>query len=84
MDSNRLFAANTTLVPVLWIFPNAEDEALAKRLKASGFNLEWKVENAANQGRIFEWLAAHQRDPFRPPSIARPAARRSPDATGSK
>lgn len=68
MDSNRLYAANTTLVPVLWLFGDKAQEALARRLKTAGYNLEWKVEPTANSQRIFEWLAAHRRDEF-PPSI---------------
>lgn len=68
IDSNRLFAANTTLIPVLWLFPDKDGDPLAQGLKSAGFNLEWKVEPAANPEQVFKWLGAHQRDAF-PPEI---------------
>ena len=68
IDSNRLYAANTTLVPVLWLFADKAQETLAQRMKAAGYNLEWKVEPAANPQQILEWLAARRRDEF-PASI---------------
>ena len=64
IDSNRLFAANTTNLPVLWLFANKDEEPLGKKLQSSGFNLEWREPAAAKPSEIFEWLAAHQRDPF--------------------
>jgi len=64
IDSNRLFAANTTNVPVLWLFANKDEEPLSKNLQSAGFNLEWREPAAAKPSEIFEWLAAHQRDPF--------------------
>jgi hypothetical protein len=68
MDSNRLFAANTGNLPVLWLFSNKEEESLGKKLQAAGFNLEWREPVTARPAEIFEWLAGHQRDPF--PSTA--------------
>ena len=64
IDSNRLFAANTANLPVLWLFSNKNEEALAKTLRSAGFSLEWREPAAAGPAEIFEWLAAHQRDPF--------------------
>jgi len=64
IDSHRLFAANTTNLPVLWLFANKEEEPLGKKLQSAGFNLEWREPAAAKPAEIFEWLAAHQRDPF--------------------
>jgi hypothetical protein len=64
IDSNRLFAANTTNLPVLWLFANKDEEPLGKKLQSAGFNLEWREPAAAKPAEIFEWLAAHQRDPF--------------------
>ena len=64
IDSNRLFAANTTNLPVLWLFANKDEEPLGKKLQSAGFNLEWREPAAAKPSEIFEWLAAHQRDPF--------------------
>jgi hypothetical protein len=64
IDSNRLFAANTTNLPVLWLFANKDEEPLGKKLQSSGFNLEWREPGAAKPSEIFDWLAAHHRDPF--------------------
>jgi predicted esterase len=64
IDSNRLFAANTTNLPVLWLFANKDEEPLGKKLQSAGFNLDWRELTTANPSAIFEWLAAHQRDPF--------------------
>ena len=64
IDGNRLFAANTTNLPVLWLFANQDEEPLGKKLQSAGFNLEWREPAAAKPEEIFEWLAAHRRDPF--------------------
>jgi hypothetical protein len=64
IDSNRLFAANTTNLPVLWLFANKDEEPLGKKLQSSGFNLEWREPGSAKPSEIFDWLAAHHRDPF--------------------
>jgi pimeloyl-ACP methyl ester carboxylesterase len=68
VDSNRLFGANTANLPVLWLSGLKGDEALARRMKAAGYNLEFRVEPSANAGAIFEWLARRRRDPF--PALA--------------
>lgn len=64
IDSNRLFAANTTSLPVLWLFSNKDEEPLGKKLQSAGFNLEWRELATAKPAEIFEWLGGHQRDPF--------------------
>ena len=64
IDSNRLFAANTTNLPVLWLFSAKEEEPLGKKLQSAGFNLEWRELNTAKPSEIFDWLVARQRDPF--------------------
>jgi PDZ domain-containing protein len=64
IDSNRLFAGNTTNLPVLWLFANKEEEPLGKRLQSAGFNLEWSEASAAKPPEIFDWLAGHTRDAF--------------------
>jgi len=64
IDSNRLFAANTSNLPVLWLFSNKDEEPLGKKLQSAGFNLEWREPAVARPSEIFEWLAGHQRDPF--------------------
>jgi hypothetical protein len=64
IDSNRIFAANTANLPVLWLFADKQEEPLGKKLQSAGFNLEWRELTTAKPAEIFEWLAAHQRDPF--------------------
>jgi hypothetical protein len=64
IDTNRLFAANTTNLPILWLFSNKEEEPLGKKLESAGLNLEWREPTAAKPSEIFDWLAAHERDPF--------------------
>ncbi len=64
IDSNRLYAANTHNVPVLWLFAQAELEATAKTLKSAGYNLEWRRGSSANLSEITGWLAAHRREEF--------------------
>jgi predicted esterase len=67
VDTNRLFAANFTNAPVLWIGESG-DQALAEKLKSAGLNLEWRLASSTTNGDVFEWLARHQRDDF-PASI---------------
>ncbi|MBZ5620046.1 MAG: hypothetical protein LAQ69_15175 [Acidobacteriia bacterium] len=64
VDSDRLFTANFTNVPVLWISAGADDQALAKKLKTAGLNLEWRPANSVTNAAVFEWLTKHQRDEF--------------------
>ena len=64
IDSNRLFAANTTNLPVLWLFANKDEEPLGQKLKSGGFNLESREEPAAKPAEIFDWLARHQRNAY--------------------
>ena len=61
IDSGRLYAANFTNVPVLWIASAAEDAATAEKLRAAGLPLEWRSGSAAKIGEILEWLSAHSR-----------------------
>ena len=64
IDSNRIFAANTTHLPVLWLSANKDEEPLGKKLRSAGFNLESRELAMAKPAEIFEWLAAHRRDAF--------------------
>ena len=64
LDTNRIFTANFTLVPVLWI---AGDDAkpMVEKLTAAKLNLEWQpASNGANAAGIFTWLAQHKREAF--------------------
>ena len=63
VDSNRLFTANFTNVPVLWIGESG-DQALAEKLQSAGLNLELRLASAISNADVFQWLAGHQRDQF--------------------
>lgn len=70
IETNRLFAANTSLVPVLWL-PRAGDPLAAElqaRLENAGFRLvrPAKAEMTANE--LLDWLGGHRNEPF-PPRI---------------
>jgi hypothetical protein len=67
VDTNRLFAANFTHAPVLWIGESG-DQALAEKLKSAGLNLELRLANETTNGEVFQWLAGQQRGEF-PASI---------------
>jgi hypothetical protein len=64
VNSDRLFSANFTAVPVLWSSKGEGDEALATRLKADGLNVEWRASAGLSPAAAFEWLGRHKRDPF--------------------
>jgi hypothetical protein len=64
VDSDRIFTANFTIVPVLWVSAGPEDQDLAARLKACGLNIEWRAANGVTNAAVFEWLAKHHRDEF--------------------
>jgi hypothetical protein len=64
IDSNRLFAANTTNLPILWLFADKQEEPLGKKLQSAGLNLEWREPASAKPAEVFDWLATHARDPF--------------------
>ena len=64
IDSGRVFAANFTNVPVLWVSGGATDQELAAKLKSAGLNLEWRSATGLANATIFDWLAAHKREPF--------------------
>ncbi len=68
LDSNRIFAANFTNVPVLWISGD-ESKPMVEKLTAAKLNLEWlPASGGAGAAAVIEWLARHQRDAF-PPGI---------------
>ncbi len=64
IDSDRIFAANFTNVPVLWVSNGPDDEALARKLQEDQLNLEWRATAAVTDAAVFDWLARHRRDPF--------------------
>jgi len=64
IDSDRLFTANFTNVPVLWVSAGAGDQALAGKLRAEQLNVEWLSSAGATNAAVFDWLAKHRRDEF--------------------
>jgi len=64
IDSGRIFAANFTNVPVLWI-SDPSGEALSQKLKEAGLTVEWRsAATAATANAVFQWLAGHKREEF--------------------
>jgi len=64
IDSNRVFTANFTNTPVLWLSAGPNDEALAAKLKDAGLNLEWRSSAGLTNGAVLQWLAARVRPEF--------------------
>jgi hypothetical protein len=64
IDTGRVFAANFSNVPVLWI--SGEDgKPWVDKLAAADIRLEWQpASSGANAANVFQWLAKHKRDPF--------------------
>ena len=64
IDSNRIFAANFTNVPVLWISGD-EGKPMVEKLAAAKLNVEWQpASGGANAVSLLQWLAKHKRDAF--------------------
>ena len=61
IDSDRLYLANFTNVPVLWFSERPEDKAAAENLRSAGMDLEWRPAVEAKVGTVLEWLARHHR-----------------------
>jgi predicted esterase len=67
IDTGRLFAANFTNVPVLWISGD-EGKAMTDKLAAAGIHVEWQsASSGANAASVFQWLARHKRDEYPSP-----------------
>ncbi len=58
IETNRLFAANTELVPALWVTSAAERPAMP------GYNLEVRAPGGMSLEQALEWLGKHERDAF--------------------
>ena len=64
IDSNRIFAANSTLVPLLWISGD-DSRTMVEKLTAANLNLEWQPASGSfNSAALIQWLARHKRDAF--------------------
>jgi hypothetical protein len=64
IDTGRIFTANFTNTPVLWVSGNAEDDEQAAKLRTNGMNVEWRSTNGLTDAAVFAWLNQHVRDPF--------------------
>lgn len=67
IDTNRLFAANTALVPLLWA-GRPEDEPVRRKLEAAGYPFEWRDANQLKAGEEAAFLAANARRSY-PPQV---------------
>ena len=64
IDSNRIFAANSTLVPLLWIYGD-DSRPMVEKLTAASLNLEPQPASGSfNTAALVQWLARHKRDAF--------------------
>ncbi len=66
IETNRLFAANTSLAPVLWV-PRADDPLAADlraRLRGAGYRLVDPAKAEMTAAELLDWLGQHRREPF--------------------
>ena len=68
INSDRIFAANFTNTPVLWVSAAPDAEKLAAKLKTAGMNLEFRPAAGLTNGAVLDWMNRHARDEF-PSSI---------------
>ncbi len=62
IDTNRIFTANFSNGPLLWISGD-ESKPLVEKLTAAKLNLEWQPASAgANAAALIQWLGRHKRD----------------------
>ena len=64
LDTNRIFAANFSNVPILWVTADPGGESTAARLKSAGLRLEWRASQGATTSVVFDWLNQHHREEF--------------------
>lgn len=64
IDTDRLFTANFTNVPVLWLGKGDADPSLAAKLKDAGLNLEFRPAAGVNNKAVLDWLASHHKEAF--------------------
>ena len=66
LNSGRIFGANFTNTPVLWVSDGPGDAELGSRLKSSGLNVEWRDAKTLSIGGAFEELLRHAHSDFPP------------------
>jgi predicted esterase len=59
LDTGRIFSANFTDTPVLWISDGAGDAELATQLKSAGLNVEWRSAKSVSIAQLFAALLQH-------------------------
>ncbi|MBV8906429.1 MAG: hypothetical protein JOZ22_22545 [Acidobacteriia bacterium] len=64
IDTGRVYAANFSNVPVLWIGTRSEDQQLAAKLAENGLNLEWRNGDQLPLAAVLDWLGMHTRQEF--------------------
>ena len=64
LDTGRIFAANFTDTPVLWMSDGAGDAELATKLKSAGLNLEWRSAKNVSIAQAFAALLEHVHTEF--------------------
>lgn len=64
IDTGRLYTANFTNVPLLWIRSNPQDQQLAAKLAEMGLNLEQRSGEKLSLANVFDWLRSHTRQEF--------------------
>jgi len=66
IETNRLFAANTALVPVLWLARENDPLApgLANRLREAGYHLARPPKEQMTPADLPAWLGAHRKETF--------------------
>ena len=64
LDTGRIFSANFTDTPVLWLSDGDADAALAAQLKSAGLNLEWRSAKSVSIAQLFAALLLHVHTEF--------------------
>ena len=64
LASGRIYAANFTDAPVLWVSEGPGDSELAARLKAAGLNLDWREAKTLTIAQSFAALAKYTHSDF--------------------
>ena len=64
LDTGRIFSANFTNAPILWISDGAGDAELAVQLKSAGLNLEWRMAKNLTIAQVFAALLQYTRAEF--------------------
>jgi hypothetical protein len=64
LETARIFTANFTNTPVLWIGGPPGSEELAGKLKSQGLNVEWHSATGLDNAALFQMLAQRVRSEF--------------------